>query len=218
MRRILTLYLLLLFLSPVFLVNIHAADTNTDYLSFLEIVMPEGKLLRDFTKEEIDFYVDKARMKRTHELIRTNIAEAYTNVSATYIANVYYSYKNTSTSPINQKYDITIETNNTSSFQIGGSLSSSVKGSVGAIKGDVEAKINMQTSNSSSKSVKEKRSIDLVVEPNSQLIIFLEGEVLISNGIYALISFVGDVVAYNTYELVVLKSQYPRIEKVSYDN
>ena len=122
MRRILTLYLILLFLSPIFLINIHAQETNTDYLSFLEIVMPEGKLLRDFTKEEIDYFVDKAKMERSHNLFRTNIAEAYTNISATYIANVYYSYKNTSTSPINQKYDITIETNNTSSFQIGGSI------------------------------------------------------------------------------------------------
>ncbi len=218
MRKYLTFYLVILLLCPFFLVNIHAQDVNSDYLSFLEIVMPEGKLLRDFTKEEIQEYVDKAGGKSTKKFFEMHVVEAYTNISATYIANVYYSYKNTSTTPINQKYDITIETNNTSSFQIGGSLSTTTKGSYGAIKGEVEAKINMQTSTSSSKSVKEKRSIDLVVEPNSQLIIYLEGELLVSNGIVGYVNFAGEVCMYNTYELIILKSQYPRIEKVTYEN
>lgn len=190
-------------------INVYAA--TEEYTTYSEIMMSEGKLLMNFTDEEMD--------KMLEEIEGTifsgvKVYEENSNVKATYISNTLYSVENKGSTDVTYDVVVSVETTNKVSFSASGSLSGNVsKGKSGGLKGDIGAKCSVDYSNDTTTSRKEKQTMKLVVEANSRAIVYLTGELLITNGVAANYFF-WIKMCEGGFEFVTLQNQYSRIEKV----
>ena len=110
--------------------------------------------------------------------------------------------------------DVQVETNMKVSFSANGSVAASGSGTLSDIKQEASAKAGLEYSKTTSTSVKEKQTLSLVIEPNSRAIIYLTGDLAVSNGYVSVYAFFYKAYG-GCYEFVTLKSQYARIEKIS---
>lgn len=187
------------------------ASISADYLNYSEIVLNTGKLIRDFTKDEIKELSKKADGTYFFQLV---IIQENNEVLGSYVSNTLFSADNRGLTDITYDVDVQVETNMKVSFSANGSVAASGSGTLSDIKQEASAKAGLEYSKTTSTSVKEKQTLSLVIEPNSRAIIYLTGDLAVSNGyvsVYALF-----YKAYGgCYEFVTLKSQYARIEKIS---
>ncbi len=183
--------------------------STTEYTTFSEIMMPEGKLMSNFTEEEI------SEMYRSLEKTKFFGVAVYmenSNVDASYISNTLYSVENKGSTDIVYDVEVDVETTNKVTFSANGSLNGSASGKIKDIKSEIGAKCGVEVSKTTTSSRKEKQKMKLIVEGNSRAIIYLTGNVSVTNGVAAYyISFIR--VAYGSFEIVTLKNQYARIEK-----
>ena len=211
MKKILFVIGILLYIVfPFKALKAYAGDAN-DYLSYSEIMLSSGKLVRYYTKEEYDELVKKTDGTHFIEIIVIIDNKA---VDGSYISNTLYSVENTSKTQIDYNLDYSIETNNKVSFQTTESLSAGASGTIKKVKAECAAKASIDYSSTTTTSVKEKRTMKLTIEPDSRLIVYLTGEVTVTNGICAVYtwwvrSYVG------AFEFVTLKSQFSKMEKRS---
>lgn len=208
MKKLTILIFIFIFcIFPLMTVDVYA---NSEYQTYVEIIMTSGKLLKDFTKEE-----KKAILKEAEGVYfyKNKINQVNTEIPATYISNTLFSVDNTSATDLEYNVSVSIETKNKISFSTSGSLSASGKGTIKAIKADVSGKAGIEYSKSSEESVKETKTMNIVVEGNSRAIIYLTGEITVSNGMIVIYRFFMKMYS-GGYEFVTLKSQYARIEKV----
>ncbi|MGM9970496.1 MAG: hypothetical protein ACI35S_08900 [Anaeroplasma sp.] len=207
-KIILILFIFDFFIFPLFSVEVHASN---DYQSYVEIIMTTGKLLKDFTDEEIDEFIQDSKGLYFFYI---DVIPINSNIQASYISNTLFSVENRSATSVQYDVDISLETNNKVTFQTSGSLSSSSGGTMNKIKKETSAKGNIEYSNTTTVSKKEKKTMRIVVEENSRAIIYLTGEMSITNGVAVVYRFFTKIYT-GGYEFVTLKSQYSRIEKVS---
>ncbi len=206
-------YLLILTILSIFsfgYLECHAEEAS-DYLTYSEIMLSSGKLIKNFTKEERE-----EMYKNTEGVYWMDIVLYIENnsIDGSYISNTLYSVDNTSQTSIEYTLEYSIETNNKVSFQTTDSLSGNVGFSVKKVKADLAAKATIDYSETTSKSVKEKRTMKLEVEPNSRLIVYLTGDISVTNGCFSVYcwwfrSYTG------CFEFVTLKSQFSKLEKRS---
>lgn len=185
-------------------------DSNSEYLTYSEIIMASGKLLRDFTQEELDEYL-KPITEGIH-FFNVFIVPINQNVKATYITNTLFSVENRSTSSVEYSFSVQVETTNVVSFSSSLQTSGSVGGTIKKVKAEASLKSNIEYSNKTTTSVKEKRTMDLNVEANSRAIIYLMGELTITNGVFSVYEFFFNVLN-GGYEFAILNTQYARLEK-----
>lgn len=206
-KFIFTLFFSLFFILPMFTIKAHAIDS--DYLAFIEIIMSTGKLARDFTEEERKISGAKSEKNMFYGISvhQENIA-----VKGTYISSILVSYENSGTTDIEFTKEIQVETNQKTSFSTGGDISGTVGFSVKKIKAEIAGKANVKYASSSEKSVKEKKTMKLKVEANSRMILYLTGDLQVSNGSFSIYNFWVKLYTF-TYEFVTLNTQYERLEK-----
>ena len=187
------------------------AEESADYLSYSEIMLSSGKLIKDFTIEERE-----AMYKYTEGRYFIDIVPYFENrsVDGSYISNTLYSIDNTSKTSIEYTLEYTVETNNKVSFQTSDSISSQFGFTKGKIKGDLAAKATVDYTETTTKSIKEKKTMKLEIEPNSRLIVYLTGNISVTNGVFALY-FMGGRTFVGCFEFVTLKSQFSKMEKRS---
>ena len=194
---------------PCFFVNVYAEDT--DYLAYIEIVMSTGKLIRNYTKEEM---ADLKARSESNTFFGISIAKDNVGTKATYISSILVSYENSGTSPIELTKEVQVETNKKVSFSTSGSVSGSIGGNIKKIKGELAAKADVKYSESTEVSVKEKKTMKLKVDPNTKMILYLTGDLFIYNGCFSCYSFfVKEFSA--AYEFVILATQYERLEEAT---
>ncbi len=195
--------------------KLHAAptdETNSEYLTYSEIILAKGKLLRDFTKEELEEYLKPITTGvHFYDVLITPINE---NIKGTYTTNTLFSVDNKSASSVEYSFSIQVETTNVVSFSASLTTSASASGTFKKVKAEASMKSNIEYSNKTTTSVKEKRTMDLVVEPNSRAIIYLMGEITITNGVFSIYEFFFNVL-YGGYEFAILNTQYARLEKAT---
>lgn len=184
-------------------------DTSSDYLTYQEIIMSSGKLIRNFTDVEKNEILAKSDGPHFMGL---EILPENQNVKASYIASVKECMENMGTTPITMNVDYTVETNTKVSFSSSGSVSASGGGTISKVKAEASAKANVEYSKTTSESIKEKRTLSITVEPNSQYMVVTKGNMSISNGMVEVYYF-WIRVCYGCYEFVTLESQYAALEK-----
>lgn len=195
----------------VFHYSFNVSAAAEEYTTYSEIMMSEGKLLMNYTDEEMKEMLLKIKGA---VFSGVKVHEENTNVKATYISNTLYSVENKGSTDVTYDVVVEVETNNKVSFSSSGSLSGSIsKGKTGGLKGDIGAKCSVDYSNVTSTSRKEKQTMKLVVESNSRAIVYLTGELLITNGVAANYFF-WIKLCEGGFEFVTLQNQYSRIEKV----
>ena len=190
--------------------NLYAAESS-DYLSYSEIMLSSGKLIRYYTHEEYEELVRKTEGGYWMDVVVVIDNKA---VDGSYISNTLYSVENTSKTAIEYNLEYSIETNNKVSFQTSESLSASGGGTINKVKVECAAKASVDYSTTTTTSVKEKRTMKLTIEPDSRLIVYLTGEITLTNGVCAVYYwwnrwYVG------AFEFVTLKSQFSKMEKRS---
>lgn len=202
-----------LFLYTIFIfgyINVYAEE-SADYLTYSEVMLSSGKLLRDFTElERTSMY------KYTDDYCFMGVLVYIENqaVDASYISNTLYSIDNTSQTSIEYTLEYSVETNNKVSFQTTESINGGLGLSSGKIKGDMAAKATIDYSESTTKSIKEKKTMKLEIEPNSRLIVYLTGNLSVTNGCFAAYYF-SIKLCQGCFEFVTLKSQFSKMEKRS---
>ncbi|MBQ9449548.1 MAG: hypothetical protein IJU60_06725 [Acholeplasmatales bacterium] len=214
MRKTIILFYVIFFIFfPLRFLSVGAEelyDVNNDYKTFVEIIMSSGKLLKNFTDEELE-----AELAKTYEGVHfydVVIEEVNKNVKASYISNTLFSVENKSATDVKYDVSIQVETNNTVSFSTSGSISASGGFNLNKVKAEAAAKASVEYSEKTTKSIKEKKEMNLVVEANSRAIIYLTGELTISNGVISIYGFFYRICS-GGYEVVTLNSQYARLEK-----
>ncbi len=205
-KLIFFLFMLNFIVLPMFYVETYAADT--DYLSYIEVIMTKGKLIRDYTTEEMI----ELKIKSENQLFfGISIAKDNVATKATYISSILVSYENAGTSPIELSKSIEVETNQKISFSSSSSLSGGLGGNINKIKAELAAKADLKYSESREKSVTEKKKMDLKIDPNTKMILYLTGDLLVYNGCFSYYEFF--IKRFSaSYEFVVLNTQYERLE------
>ena len=207
-KCIILLFCVLLYFS----ISSISIDASTDdYMTFVEIIMSDGKLLANYTEQEYQDYYSRIPDRK---MVGYVIYTENQNVESTYISNTLYSIENDSNASITYQIDVVVETNNKTSFKATGQLNGRVSGKKGNdIKAEVGAEVGVEYSATTTESRKETQKLDVIVEANSRCVIYLTGNLLITNGV--LKHYVMWLETYRGgFEIVTLQNQYTRIEKV----
>lgn len=203
--------LLILYFSIPFLNAFVLQASSEEYTTFSEIMMSEGKLLSNFTDKELEEMYKKVNGTK---FFGVSVYKENYNIEASYISNTLYSVENKSDSDVTYEIEVDVETSNKVSFNASGSLNGSASGTKSGIKGEIGAKCGIEVSNTTTTSRKEKQKMKLIVEKNSRAIVYLTGNLTVTNGVAAYyVSFIQ--VSKGGFEIVTLKNQYARIEKTS---
>ncbi len=208
-KKIVVILLIFMFLFFTNSLKAYAIEDSCDYLTYQEIIMSSGKLIKNFTEEE-----RKEILARSPGTIFYGIHVLPENqsVKASYIASVKECMENMGTTPITINVDYQVETNSKVSFSSSGSISTGASGTINKIKAEASAKSNVEYSNSTTKSVKEKKTLSITVEGGSQYMVVVKGNLSISNGMVE-VYFFWIRIGYGCYEFVTLESQYAALEK-----
>lgn len=187
-----------------------AYASTDDYTAFSEIMMNEGKVLANYTDEEMTKLLEKVHKRK---FMGVSIYEENKNVEASYISNTLYSVENSGEENIVYDIVVDVETSNKVSFNASGSLNASASGGKsGGVKGEIGAKCGIEFTETTTTSRKEKQTMKLTVEGGSRAIVYLTGNLSITNGVAAYyVAFIR--VSEGGFEIVTLKNQYARVEK-----
>ena len=199
-----------IFLIILTIVNIDfdAYADASDYRTFSEIIMVNGKLLSNYTDSEFEEYFNELNP----QFLGISIYIENDHVDATYISNTLWSVTNTSNTDVTYNVKVETETTNKTTFSSSGSLSASGGGKVGDLKGDIGAKCGVDYSKVTTESVKQTETMSLVVEAGSSAIVYLTGNLTVTNGVAASYLFFIEM-AKGGFEFTILKNQYARVEK-----
>ena len=204
-KRFLLFLFIILFM---FYINCDTKADTTDYKTFSEVMMASGKLLADYTDAEYEEYYKN--LKPTFLGFEVYIENA--NVDASYISNTLWSVTNSSNTDVTYNVKIETESTNKTTFSSSGSFNLGGSESGGGAKADLSAKCGFDASTISTESVKQTETMSLVVEAGSSAIVYLTGNLTITNGVCASYIFFIEV-AKGGFEIATLKNQYARVEK-----
>lgn len=196
-------------LSSILYANTKAS--SQEYTTFSEIMMPQGKLMANFTQEE---YEEMYENIDSPMLFGVRVYKENSNIDASYISNTLYSVENKGLTDVTYEIEVEVETTNKVSFNANGSLNGSASGTTkGGVKGEIGAKCGVEVSNTTTTSRTEQQKMILKVEANSRAIVYLTGSITITNGVASY--YIGFIeIAKGGFEIVTLKNQYARVEKV----
>ena len=201
------LFMVNFFIIPLFFVDVHAEDS--DYQAYIEVVMSTGKLIRNYTTEEFEELKKKTEQQT---FFGYRVAKDNVGIKATYISSIVVSYENSGPSTIELSKEISVETNQKITFSSGGSISGGLGGNIKKIKAELAAKVDIKYSEERSQSVKEKKTMKIRIEPNTKMILYLTGDLLVYNGCFSYYAFF--IKQYSAaYEFVILNTQYERLEQ-----
>ncbi|MDE7264435.1 MAG: hypothetical protein K2N64_07225 [Anaeroplasmataceae bacterium] len=179
------------------------------YETYNEIMMVEGKLLRNFTEEEMREYMKNVQ-KRIFWGI--NVYTVNQAVEATYISSTLYNVENRGDTDVAYELDIVVDTSNKTVWSVSGNLSGTAKGSIKSFKTDLATKAGIDYSKTTTESKKETQKLKVTVERGSRAIVYLMGSGRITNGVCSCyMCFIN--VASCGFEYFTLVNQYPRMEK-----
>ena len=208
MQKVLCLFVLLIIVMSVTFVDVKA-DTD-DYKTFNEIIMSDGKLLRYYTDEELDFYKKQLKSKAAG----VDVIIINKNIEASYISETLYNVHNSGLTNVEYQLDISVTKNQKITWEVSGDLNATAKGTIKMFQANIESKVGVDYKNVNEKTEKTTEKIDLIVEPNSRAIIYLMGSARVTNGVCKV-----SVIFVNTatfgFEYFTIVNQYPRLEKRS---
>lgn len=208
MKKLITIILVFITIMLCSTVQCYAEE---DYETYNEIMMSSGKLLKNFTDEELAEYMKNVK-KTTFWGI--NVYTVNKNIEATYISSTLYNVENKGQTDVSYELDIVVEQAKTTTWSLSGSLNGTAKGTIKSFKTDLAAKAGIDYKSTTKESRKETQKLKVTVEKNSRAIVYLMGSARITNGVCACYIFFVPV-ASSGFQYFTLVNQYPRLEKRS---
>ena len=207
MKKKFFIFIFLIILTFSYLKYDSKAD-QSDYRTFSEIIMANGKLLANFTDKEFEEYYSNLKP----QFLGLSIYVENDNVDASYISNTLWSVTNTSSTDVTYNVKIETETTNKTTFSSSSSASGGASGNINGIKADISSKCGVDYSKVTTESKKQTETMNLVVEAGSSAIVYLTGNLSVTNGVVSSYVFFVEVLK-GGFEFTILKNQYARVEK-----
>ena len=209
MKKLIVVVLCLTSIMICLSVEIYADED--DYASYNEVMMADGKLLDNFTEEELEYYYSQVQKRM---FWGTRVAVANHNVETTYISSTLYSVDNQGDTNVDYELNIVVETATKVTWKVSGSLSGTAKSTLKSFKGDLAAKVGVEYNSQTTESRKETQKMKVTVEKGSRAIVYLMGSARVTNGVCACYIMLVRTVTCG-FEYFMLVNQYPRLEKRS---
>lgn len=178
------------------------AKVENEYLSYQEIILSSGKLIKNYTDEEKKNLKNQVTKPKLINIIFDSV-----EVEGSYIANTTELIENNSDSEVKRVIKVTVETNHKVTFSSSGSITSATKGQIKTMKSEVTSKAGIEYSSSTTKSVKEVNEFEIIFSPKSQYMVVVEGRLRVTNG-YVSMFFNND----GYFEIVTIESQFYHYE------
>ena len=205
------LFILFIIISLTFILKPKESKAMTsDYTTYAFLNCERGKLLRDYTKDELDKEVDKVREKK---FWGWSIYVINRNVKVNFITDTIFSVYNDGTTPVDYTVNVLSETTVKTSISCTGSIGYTVKGDTKEFKNGLDAQLKLTNDYSKTELVKNQENMVVHVDPQTICLIYIEGQAIYTNGVASLHYFwIENQIG--AFEYFTITNSYLRIEKI----
>jgi hypothetical protein len=211
-RKIIYLFIIIPFLLLILVTyqkKSYAISGNYNNFSYMNV--DSGRLLRDYDKKTINDETEKIKKRR---FMGWNINKINDDVRATFITDLLFSYKNEGSTPITYKVNVASETTTKTSVSSTGSVGCKVEGGNKEFKAGLNNELKISDDYAKTELVKSQENLEIVVDPHTVVIGFVQGEGRYTNGTCSFYAFwIEQEIGW--FEYFTITSSYLRIEKLS---
>jgi hypothetical protein len=179
------------------------------YLGYERIEMSSGKLLADFTDKEYKTYYKKVK-KLKFDGWRVYIVND--NTKASFISETLFSYYNDGYTPIEYEYKLERKRSQKIGLSSTGSIGLKSTETIPKFKNNLDAALKLSSEYIFNEEEKETYYLKFLVDPGTQVDLYVYGEGKVTNGVAARYSFFIRV-AQGGFEIFVVTTEYQRLEK-----
>ncbi len=209
MKKIIaTILILLMFI--VALPNKMADAGVNDYTSFSILNVSDGKLLRDYTSDEINTGLSHIK-KRKFNGWRYELFQKNTKVD--FISNTVFTMYNSGTTPMKYKVHVSSEHSVKTSISCTGSIKYGVSGSIKKFKNDLDSCLKIEGSYVETQLVKQEENLEVEIDPGTICVVYIQGTGLLTNGVASFYQLWMRKQS-GGFEYFTITDSYLRIEKI----
>jgi len=181
----------------------------SSYQGYERIEMTSGKLLVDFTEKEYNSYY-----KQVHKLKLSGwrVYLVNENIKASFISETLFSYYNDGYTPIQYEYKLERKRSSKLGISATGNIGLKVGKDVPKFKNNLESAIKLSADYTLSHDEKETYHLSFLVDPGTQVDLYIYGEGRVTNGVAARYSLFIRVEK-GGFEVFVVTTEYQRLEK-----
>ena len=183
--------------------------SGESYQGYEKIEMTSGKLLADFSDKDYTTYY-----KKVHKLKLSGWSVYVVNkdIKASFISETLFSYYNDGYTPIEYEYQLERKRSSKIGLSATGSIGLKSSSSVPKFKNNLESAIKLSSEYTQSDEEKETYFLKFLVDPGTQVDLYLYGEGKVTNGVAARYSLFIRVDK-GGFEVFVVTTEYQRLEK-----
>jgi hypothetical protein len=179
------------------------------YQGYERIEMSSGKLLADFTSKEYTSYYKKVQKLKFNGW-RVYIVND--NVKASFISETLFSYYNDGYTPIEYVYELERKRSQKIGLSATGSIGLKATETIPKFKNNLEAALKLSSEYQYNEEEKEKYYLKFLVDPGTQVDLYVYGEGKVTNGVAARYSLFIRVDK-GGFEIFFVTTEYQRLEK-----
>ena len=202
----------LVFMSLMFLMLLvvtHVSYADSNYKAYETLEIDSGKLLDDYSSSDYRKYYKKVDRRK---FMGWKVHTVHKDIECSYVTETLFSYYNDGYTPIEYEYSLDKKTASKLSLSATGSIGIKTSQSKPSFKNNLDGSLKLSSDYQKSEETTEKVSVNLDVDPGTQVDLYIYGEGLITNGVAARYAF---WIRLNRggYEAFVVTTQYQRLEK-----
>lgn len=168
--------LVLLAIWTVYLVSHTYAHENFEHIT----IVGQGKMLRDFSDDEYETHYDQVKGRpfygwKVHYVNR--------NVKVTYTSETLFAYYNNGLSAISYQYKSVKKQIDSYSLSVSGGIKLKTNKNTKIFGEGLDASISVTSKWDSKQEETEEINIRVSIEPKTQMVLYMYGEGLITNGV-----------------------------------
>lgn len=210
MKKIVLLSLL------VFLSSFYYRVTNaSDYLAYQEIIFEHqgAEILEDYRTSDYNKYYKKMSKRR---FWGWRTYTAYENEKVYFTKETLYIIENYGESAIIQTFSFESKENIKKQYSVTGTLGMNASGKDYGFKLGLEEKLKFSITATKTTSIEEEFEIKVYVDPMTKLVVKIEGEGKVTNGVAKYYRFYKNVKK-GGWEIFVVTTEYYSLSKVKID-
>lgn len=182
---------------------------GSSYQGYEYIELSSGKLLADYTAKEYTSYY-----KKVHKL-KFNGWRVYivnNDVKVSFISETLFSYYNDGYTPIEYEYKLERKRSSKLGLSATGSIGLKLSKNVPKFKNNLDSALKLSADYQVSSDEKENYHLKFLVDPGTQVDLYVYGEGKLTNGVAARYSLFIRVEK-GGFEVFVVTTEYQRLEK-----
>ena len=200
----------LLFMCLLVLPFMPQLKANTNYQAFEKLEMARGKIISQWTDKEYNAHFKNVEKRK---FTGWSVHKVNSNVKVVYDTETLFSYYNNGYTPIEYEYSHEVKSSHKFNISATGSIGIKNTNTEKTFKNGLDASLKLETSYTYSKEEKETYKIKLLVDPGTQVNLYIHGEGRITNGVAARYVFFIRATS-GAFEVFTITTQYHRLEKI----